>query len=298
MFDHSDHAHVAWDVETTGFGWTDGITVSGLWFPGGHAALVLNPGPHHADGEQLAESLTDTSEAAVRVRVAEDENELLTPMGRVLFERFDREYNRLGAYNADSWQGGSGLPLSARGASSRASTGRSTVSRPPTCGSRSGNDSARPRRRTDRRRGRNSPTGAHTILFDSTRRESVLDGSDGHVWYAEYDYDPFADSGSAAARYREGNLRRVLEHNLADVHRTRELGELVRRSRPREGPHRQEALMSPVVSRGVSRQLCATLAGEAATRPAVAQAATGRSRPLVPCGRRTVRDRTAQVVPL
>ena len=206
MFDHSDHAHVAWDVETTGFGWTDGITVSGLWFPGGHATLVLNSGPHHADGEQLAESLTDTSEAAVRVRVAEDENELLTPMGRVLFERFDREYNRLGAYNADSWQGGSGLPSSARRASSRASTGRSTVSRPPTCGSRSGNDSARPRRRTDRRRGRNSPTGAHTILFDSTRRESVLDGSDGHVWYAEYDYDPFADSGSAAARYREADF--------------------------------------------------------------------------------------------
>lgn len=232
MFDRSDRAHVAWDIETTGFGWSDGITVSGLWFPGGHATLVLNAGPHHADGERLAESLTDTSGATVRVRVAEDENELLTAMGRVLFERFDREYNRLVAYNADSWQGGFDLPFIRTRCIRQdvdwlfdgvtfADLWQPVKKRLNTTHTAYGTSE-----------GANSLTGAHAVLFDSTSRGPVLDESDGHVWYAERDYDPFADSGSAAARYREGDLLRVLEHDLADVHRTWELGELVRRFVP------------------------------------------------------------------
>lgn len=41
-------------------------------------------------------------------------------------------------------------------------------------------------------------------------------------------YDPFEDLRSAAAHYQEGDLLLVCEHNLADIHRTWELGELVR----------------------------------------------------------------------
>ena len=77
----------------------------------------------------------------------------------------------------------------------------------------------------------NTLTGAHAILFE-TGRPAVLEDVDGHAWYAGRDYDPFEDSGSAAARYQDGDLLSVLEHNLADVHRTWELGELVRRFVP------------------------------------------------------------------
>lgn len=77
----------------------------------------------------------------------------------------------------------------------------------------------------------NTLTGAHDILFDCGGPK-VLDGVDGHGWYAESPYDPFEDSGSAAPRYRDGDLLPVCEHNLADVYRTWELGELVRRFAP------------------------------------------------------------------
>jgi hypothetical protein len=76
----------------------------------------------------------------------------------------------------------------------------------------------------------NSLTDSYDLLFD--RNDSLLglfEEFEGHSWYRDAPYDPFKDSGSAAARYREGNLLPVLEHNLADVHRTWVLGELARR---------------------------------------------------------------------
>lgn len=73
-----------------------------LLVPGGHATLVVNAGPHAAQADRLAASLTDISGVDVRVRVADDETELLEIQHRVLFDRFDRDYNRLVAYNADS----------------------------------------------------------------------------------------------------------------------------------------------------------------------------------------------------
>ncbi|PSP77807.1 hypothetical protein BRC88_12640 [Halobacteriales archaeon QS_4_69_225] len=53
-----------------------------------------------------------------------------------------------------------------------------------------------------------------------------------HPWYDEYRYDSFEDSGSAAAHYREGEYHPMLEHNLADIHRTWELGEVIREYTP------------------------------------------------------------------
>jgi hypothetical protein len=78
----------------------------------------------------------------------------------------------------------------------------------------------------------NTLTGSHAILFNARGPRLVLEEIKGHARYAEAPYDPFGDSGSAAANYREGNLFPVCEHNLADVHRTWELGELVRRYVP------------------------------------------------------------------
>lgn len=77
----------------------------------------------------------------------------------------------------------------------------------------------------------NTLTGAHDILFE-TGRPAVLEEVDGHAWYRDRPYDPFENSGSAAARCRNGDPLPILEHNLADIHRTWELGELVRRYVP------------------------------------------------------------------
>ena len=136
MLDRSDRNHVAWDIETTGFGWSAEITVSGFWYPGGHATLIVNAGGTPVDVAEIEAVLADASHADVRVRVADDETELLEGMAEEMFERFDKEYDRLVAYNADSWKGGFDLPFVRTGASSRRWIGCSTAWSSPTCGSR------------------------------------------------------------------------------------------------------------------------------------------------------------------
>jgi hypothetical protein len=227
MLDRSDRAHVAWDIETTGFGWSEEITVSGFWYPGGHATLIVNAGGTPADAPSLEESLTETSGASVRVRVADDETGLLHAMGEEVFDRFDHDYNRLVAYNADSWKGGFDLPFVRtrcihRGVDwmfdgvSFADLWEPVKKRLNTTHTAYGTSSDA-----------NTLTGAHALLFEAGR-PAVLEDVDGHAWYRDRPYDPFENSGSAAARYREGDLLAVCRHNLADVHRTWELGELVR----------------------------------------------------------------------
>jgi hypothetical protein len=102
MRDWTDRGHVAWDIETIGFGWQGKITVCGFWYSGGHATLLANAGPHTVDERLLTDGLQDASGADVRVRVCDDETELLRGMGEELFERFERDYDRPVAYNADS----------------------------------------------------------------------------------------------------------------------------------------------------------------------------------------------------
>lgn len=109
----NDRRHVAWDLETTGFQWNAEITVSGFWFPGGAgtAELVLNTGGATTEADRYEDQLESVSGATVTVTPAADETELLEEMRRILFERFDREYCRLVAFNADSWKGGFDLPF-------------------------------------------------------------------------------------------------------------------------------------------------------------------------------------------
>ena len=108
----NDRRHVAWDLETTGFAWSDQITVSGFWFPGGHTELIVN-----TDGEVLSTAdveaeLEDVSGGvSVSVTVADDEPALLEAIQQVLFDRFDTPHNRLVAYNAESWKNGFDLPF-------------------------------------------------------------------------------------------------------------------------------------------------------------------------------------------
>ena len=223
--DH-DRRHVAWDLETTGFGWNDVITVSGIWLPGAHAELVVNTSGNEFEASMAESHLEDVSGASVSVTVADDERELLAVMGQQLFERFDRDHNRLVAYNADSWQGGFDLPFLRTRAFHHdaewvfdgiqfADLWEPVKKRLNTTHTAYGNSSSV-----------NSLTGAHEILFDESSPR--LFEEDTHPWYRERPYDPFTNSGSAVACYDAGEYLPILQHNLADVHRTWELGELVR----------------------------------------------------------------------
>ena len=227
----NNRSHVAWDIETTGFAWNDEITVSGFWFPAGHADLILNTNATHVDTDRIEEELQTVSGGVpLTVVAADNETELLTSTAQVLFEKFDREYNRLIAFNAEVWKGGFDLPFVRT-----------------RCFKNGVNwifdgiqfvdlwDALKKRINTTHTAyggsiSVNSLTGAHKILFSKPEvPDSVLpDNEEDYSWYREYEYDPFNSSGSAASRYRTEDYLPVLQHNLADVHRTWEIGELIR----------------------------------------------------------------------
>ncbi len=216
-----DRRHVAWDVETTGFAWNDALTVAGFWLPDGRAKLVLNAGDARTAVEDHLEAV---SGVPVEVRVTPDEPGALEAVGQVLFEYVERSRDRLVAFNADSWQGGFDLPFL------RTRYARQGVAWP--FGGLTFADLWDPVSKrlntTDARLGTaedvNTLEGAHTVLVT----DGAVDAPEGHPWYADRQYDPFEDSAEAPVRYADGDLRAVCQHNLADVHRTWELGELVR----------------------------------------------------------------------
>lgn len=229
MYDRHDRTYVAWDIETTGFDATDQITVAGFWFPGGHATLIVNAGPHPVARETFEASLADTSGAAITVLVANDEPALLHRMQDVMFDRFDRNYNRLVAYNADSWSGGFDLPFTrTRCIKQGVDWPFDSIPFADLC------DPVSKRLNTTHTAygttsDVNTLTGAHALLLQhSPLGDALLDEVDGHAWYATRRYDPFQHSGSAVTHYQDGDLLAVCEHNLADIHRTWELGKLIR----------------------------------------------------------------------
>jgi len=222
---------VAWGLETTGFAWGDRITVSGFWFPGSHAELIVNTGGASLSTAEAEARIEDVSGGvSVSVTVADDEAALLKAMQQILFDRFDTQYNRLIAFNAESWKSGFDLPfLRARcvqhdfdwifdglqfadlwnPVKKRMNTTHTTY---------------------DSSVSVNSLAGAHELLFETqpTTIVSEPESETNHPWYRDTEYDPFEDSGSAVRCYNQREFLPLLQHNLADVHRTWELGELVR----------------------------------------------------------------------
>lgn len=109
---NSDRSHVAWDIETTGLSWSDQITVSGFWLPDGRARLILNANGEGVDTHTFEQHLEDVSGGVpVTVIPTSDESGLLQEMHQLVFDYFDREYDRLIAFNAESWKSGFDLPF-------------------------------------------------------------------------------------------------------------------------------------------------------------------------------------------
>jgi hypothetical protein len=228
--DKAKRPHVAWDIETTGFGWDDTITTAGFWWPAGRADLLLNAAADGADADRHERRLRDAAGVPVGVTVVDGEAALLRAMARLVFDRFDRDRNRLVAFNADSWQGGFDLPFVRT---------RCVVHGVDWVfdGAQFADlwDPLKKRVNTthtvhDASVAVNSLSGAHAVLFSwPEAAEAVFErADDDHPWYHGLDYDPFDDSGEAVAAHRRGDHLPVLLHNLADVHRTWELGEVVR----------------------------------------------------------------------
>lgn len=78
----------------------------------GTAKIILNTNGTETEANQYEAHLETVSNAdAVTVTPAANETVLLKEMRLVIFDRFDRDYARLIAYNANSWKGGFDLPF-------------------------------------------------------------------------------------------------------------------------------------------------------------------------------------------
>lgn len=233
MFDqNNDRAHVAFDIETTGFGYNESVTVVGFWFPNGHACLLLNtPSIEATDRDALELAVRDHSGVSdVSLHVCEGDSSVLSEIRELMYDRFDRNYNRLVAFNAESWKGGFDLPFL------RSLCIKTDV--PWVFDGFQFADLYEPLKKrlnttvTDYGGSVDANTlgGSHRLLAPDEESLEVLGEfvSEDHPWYEWHGYDPFEDSGSAVRAYKTEAYGDVLLHNLADIHRTWELGELLR----------------------------------------------------------------------
>lgn len=225
---NNDRSQVAWDIETTGFNWNDEITVSGFWFPAGHATLLLNAETTTSGSTEYEEQLEATRDGLdVRVHVCANEYDLLDTMHTVVFEQFEPNYNRLIAFNADSWQGGFDLPF--------LRTRCLAHDHPWMFKDLEFADLWEPIKKRlnttntefDDSTDINSLTGSHNIIFNQHSTAALEDSPD-YPAYRTQPYDPFTDSSSAVYSYHHSRYLPILKHNLADIHRTWELGEIVK----------------------------------------------------------------------
>lgn len=234
MFD--DREHVAWDIETTGFSADSLITVSGFWWPHGSPDVILNTDSNAVDAGQLEADLETISGGVnVTVHPTDDEPALLDKMAHLMFEKFDQSRNRIIAVNGETWKGGFDLPFlrvrCLKHGSDWMFDGIQYTDVLPTIRKRLNTTHAVHDKSLDL----NTLVGSHSTLFNGIH--SLPDGLDeaapeDHTWYTTVGYDPFESSGSAVTAFRTENYRPLLQHNLADIHRTWELGEVAREFTP------------------------------------------------------------------
>jgi hypothetical protein len=221
--------HVAWDIETTGFTLSDRVTVSGFWLPDARAKLLLNTAGDSVDSEHIEQTLAQVSGGLqVEVIPTDSEQALLRRIGSFLFNYYERDYDRLVAFNAETWKSGFDLPFvrtrcALNGVDWVFDGVRFSDLWEPV--KKRLNTTYAVHGKTD---SVNSLTASHGLLFGGLKDLSaVIDVPDKHIWYDEYQYDPFVDSGSAVTHYNRGEFLPVCQHNLADIHRTWEFSELI-----------------------------------------------------------------------
>lgn len=197
---------VAFDIETTGFGAQDEVTVAGFHVPLGCRILVQTNGRHPDD---LASEIQDRTDCHVVISTHDSERDLLEVLTEFVKIRLVDDDVLLVAYNGETWSGGFDLPfLRTRYATHRLAWPFSDV-----------------------------PYADLYPLFDN-QFNTVVDGNGHADLETVYEIcgtgtaghlDPFADSGEAVTAFEDGQFAALVLHNVADVIRTAQLGELAER---------------------------------------------------------------------
>jgi hypothetical protein len=183
------------------------------------AWLALNTAGRPADSDTLQAALEPHASRDLELTVVSDEGALLAAVNTFATRRLDPDTHYLTAYNGETWKGGFDLPFL------RSACLRNDVS---------------------------WPFGdlAYADMMETIQRFNTGDVSDlagvYEVLVGENSCDPFAESGAAVQAFEAGEWEPLLQHNLADIQRTRELAVLAGRFVPRSdfsmknlGPPRQ-----------------------------------------------------------
>lgn len=186
---------VSFDIETNGFGTDAIITVIGMAFP--HRYWVgVNTGNSHVVEDALQEEIREESGLdSVYVSVARNEAELLRQHCDAVLSYFNSNTQYIAAHNGETWQSGFDLPFL--------------------------------RRRCIEHdvswvfRGAAYCDTMNVVQRINTSADDLVTAFDELV--GEEHCDPFTDREQAVTAFEEGDWVNLILHNLADIHRTRQL---------------------------------------------------------------------------
>ena len=195
---------MAFDIETSGLGREAVITVAGFAHELGNW-LCLNTQGWEAATDSLERALKDSTDGRVSLECVASERALLEALARFRAETLDDDVHYLTAYNGETWNGGFDLPFL------RSACHRNSVAWPF-------DDIAY------------ADTMEAIQRFDTGEANDLVGVYDRLI--GEDSCDPFDDSAEAVTAFDEGEWLALLQHNLADIERTRELAELAGRFVP------------------------------------------------------------------
>lgn len=202
---------VAFDIETTGFGVDDEVTTVGFAVPMGVRVFVQTGG---RDADNVERRVDDRVPVHVQVTTHSTERELFEAVESFTADRLRGEDVLLVAFNGERWKGGFDLPFL------RTRLSQMDIAW-PFCGIPYADLLPVITRRFNR-----------TITSDGevSDERGDLVGVYDVLCAGEYsDVDPFEESAEAVTAFDDGRFAQLMLHNVADVLRTRALGQLAQR---------------------------------------------------------------------
>ncbi|UWG47812.1 Uncharacterized protein HSRCO_1531 [Halanaeroarchaeum sp. HSR-CO] len=197
---------VAFDIETTGFDANDEVTVIGFGLSMGVRVMVQTGGRSPSDVEAVVEAATKT---LVNVSIHPSERAVLAAVADFVERRLHDEDILLVAYNGERWNGGFDLPFL------RTRYAQLDIAWPF-----------------------EDVPYADLLPLVSDRFNTTVDGEEYGDLATAYavlgdgthgDHDPFDESAEAVTAFEDGRFADLAVHNVADVLRTRELGQVAER---------------------------------------------------------------------
>ena len=197
---------VAFDIETTGFDVSDEVTVIGFAVPMGVRVMAQTGGRSATDVGVVVENATET---IVNVSTHPSERAVLTAVADFVEQRLHDEDVLLVAYNGERWNGGFDLPFL------RTRYAKLDIAWPF-----------------------EDVPYADLLPLVSDRFNTSIDGEEYGDLATAYevlgdgnygDHDPFDESAEAVTAFDDGRFAELVLHNVSDVLRSREIGQVAER---------------------------------------------------------------------